>query len=80
MAHSNRTNTRINTRTNIVLDDKLVSQAMKRAGVTTKRAAVDAALRAFVQDEPKAKPRDYSALLALEGSGLIDPDYDPKRK
>jgi len=62
----------MNTRTNIVLDDKLVAKAMKRAGVKTKKAAVEAALKSFV-----AKP-DYSAVLALRGSGLISDDYDPK--
>jgi hypothetical protein len=62
----------MNTRTNIVLDDDLVAQAMTLARVTTKKAAVEAALRAYVR-----KP-DYSALMALRGKGLIDPDYDPK--
>lgn len=62
----------MNTRTNIVLDDELVAQAMLRANVTTKKAAVEAALRAYVK-----KP-DYSAILALRGKGLIDPDYDPR--
>ena len=62
----------MNTRTNIVLDDDLVAQAMLLARVSTKKAAVEAALRAYVR-----KP-DYSGLLALEGKGLIDPDYDPK--
>ncbi len=62
----------MNTRTNIVLDDQLVAQAMARAGVKTKKAAVEAALRAFVR-EP-----DYSGLLALAGTGVIADDYDPK--
>ena len=62
----------MSTRTNIVLDDELVAQAMARAGVTTKKAAVEAALRAFVR-----KP-DYSGLLALVGTGVIADDYDPK--
>ena len=62
----------MNTRTNIVLDDELVAQAMTLARVTTKKAAVEAALRAYVR-----KP-DYSALLALQGESLIDPDYDPR--
>ena len=62
----------MNTRTNIVLDDKLIAQAMERAGVKTKKAAVEAALKAFVR-----KP-DYRGLLALEGSRLIADDYDPK--
>jgi Arc/MetJ family transcription regulator len=60
------------TRTNIVLDDDLIAEAMERAGVTTKKAAVEAALRAYVR-----KP-DYSGLLALAGSGVIADDYDPK--
>ncbi|MES2948975.1 MAG: type II toxin-antitoxin system VapB family antitoxin [Pseudomonadota bacterium] len=62
----------MSTRTNIVLDDELVAQAMARAGVKTKKAAVEAALRAFVR-----KP-DYSGLLALVGAGTIADDYDPK--
>ena len=62
----------MNTRTNIVLDDELVAKAMARAGVKTKKAAVEAALRAFVR-----KP-DYSDLLALAGTGVIADGYDPK--
>ncbi len=62
----------MSTRTNIVLDDDLVAQAMARAGVKTKKAAVEAALRAFVR-----KP-DYSGLLALAGTGVIADGYDPK--
>lgn len=62
----------MSTRTNIVLDDELVAKAMARAGVKTKKAAVEAALRAYVRQP------DYSALLALEGSHLVSGDYDPK--
>lgn len=62
----------MNTRTNIVLDDQLVAQAMARAGVKTKKAAVEAALRAFV------RVPDYSGLLALQGSDVLADDYDPK--
>lgn len=36
-------------RTNIDIDDKLMKQAMKALGVTTKKAAVEAALRQAVQ-------------------------------
>ena len=61
----------MNTRTNIVLDDELIAQAMARARVTTKKAAVEAALKAFVR-----KP-DVAGLLALQGTNPIDPDYDP---
>lgn len=62
----------MSTRTNIVLDDALLSQAMAKARVTTKKAAVEAALRAYVR-----KP-DYSGLLALQGSDVLADDYDPK--
>lgn len=61
----------MSTRTNIVLDDELVAQAMARAGVRTKKAAVEAALRAYVRQP------DYSGLLALEGSDVLADDYDP---
>jgi Bacterial antitoxin of type II TA system, VapB len=62
----------MSTRTNIVLDDELVAQAMAKARVKTKKGAVEAALRAYVR-----KP-DYSGLLAARGKGLIDEDYDPR--
>lgn len=60
----------MDTRTNIVLDDELVARAMAKAGVTTKKAAIEVALRAYVR-EP-----DWAGLLSLEGAGLIADDYD----
>ena len=60
-------------RTNIVLDDKLVRQAMKLANVRTKREAVDTALRKFVQSGQQKK------LLDLFGTGGLRKDYDYKR-
>lgn len=60
-------------RTNIVLDDKLVREAMKLANVRTKREAVDVALRRFVQSGRQKK------LLELHGTGGIRKDYDCKR-
>jgi len=61
----------MNTRTNIVIDDALIAQAMVRARVKTKKAAVEAALKAFVR-----KP-NYAGLLALQGSNVLADDYDP---
>lgn len=61
----------MNTRTNIVIDDELIAQAMLRARVKTKKAAVEAALRAYVR-----KP-NYAGLLALQGSDVLADDYDP---
>ena len=57
-------------RTNIVLDDRLVKEAMRLAHARTKREAVDVALRAYVA---RGKQRD---ILKLVGQALIAPDYD----
>ncbi len=60
-------------RTNIVLDDDLVREAMKLANVTTMREAVDLALRRFVHSGRQRR------LLALKGTGGIRKGYDYKR-
>ena len=57
-------------RTNIVLDDKLVREAMKATGAKTKREVVDIALRRLVQLKGRKN------ILDLVGTNLIDPDYD----
>ena len=59
-------------RTNIIIDEKLVQRAMKLAGVRTKRAAVEAALRHFVGTS------GYAAVLSLYGTGGVRAGYDPK--
>ena len=60
-------------RTNIVLDDRLVREAMKLAKARTMREAVDIALRRFVQGGKQRK------LLDLYGTGGVRKDYDHKR-
>ena len=60
-------------RTNIVIDPKLVREAMKLAGARTMREAVDIALRRFVQSGRQRK------LLDLHASGGVRKDYDYKR-
>lgn len=57
-------------RTNIVLDDKLVAEAMKLTHAKTKREVVDLALREVVA------LRKRKNILDLVGQGLIAPDYD----
>ena len=57
-------------RTNIVLDDKLVREAMKLAGVGTKREAIHIALARFVQSGRQKR------LLQLHGDGGLRKDYD----
>lgn len=51
-------------RTNIDLDDELTAEVMRRFGVTTKKAAVDLALRRLV-----GVPLTRDFLLSLEGIG-----------
>jgi len=51
-------------RTNIDIDDELIARVMSRFRVTTKREAVDLALR-----RAAGEPLDADGLLALRGSG-----------
>lgn len=51
-------------RTNIDIDDELAAEVMRRFGLTTKRAAVDLALRRLVES-----PLSREFLLGLEGVG-----------
>jgi Arc/MetJ family transcription regulator len=60
-------------RTNIVIDERLVRRVMRLYRLTTKRAAVDFALRALVGDRRR---RD---MLDLEGAGW-DGDLVAMRK
>lgn len=54
-------------RTNIVIDDELMDQAMKATGLKTKRAVVEAGLRKLVQLDEQAKILDYFGKLHWEG-------------
>jgi Arc/MetJ family transcription regulator len=51
-------------RTNIDIDEELAAEVMRRFGLTTKRAAVDLALRRLV-----GLPLTREFLLGLEGVG-----------
>lgn len=57
-------------RTNILLDDALVAEALRYSKVKTKRALVDLALREFVMQRKRLDVRD------LKGKDLVDPAYD----
>ena len=57
-------------RTNIVLDDRIVTEAMKLTKAKTKRDVVDLALREIVA------LRRRKNVLDLVGQDLIAPDYD----
>ena len=60
-------------RTNIVLDQDLVEEALRYAGVRTKRELVDLALREFVENHKRRDVRE------LRGKVRLRPDYDYKR-
>lgn len=60
-------------RTNVVMDDELVREAMTLSGLRTKRELVEVALREFVAFRKRLDVRD------LRGEGLIDEAYDYKR-
>ncbi len=57
-------------RTNIVIDDELMAEAMRATGAKTKREVVETALRDLVM---RARLRQ---LKDLRDMNLIDPDYD----
>jgi Arc/MetJ family transcription regulator len=61
-------------RTNIEIDDTLLSQAMAAAGLSTKRATVEAGLRLLVRVRKQAK-----ALAKLKGLGW-EGDLDEMRR
>jgi Arc/MetJ family transcription regulator len=62
------------TRTNLELDEELVTEAMRRYGLPSRRAAVDFALRRLVGDTMTKQ-----AALAMEGSGW-DADLNELRR
>jgi len=59
-------------RTNIVLDDQLVSEAQALSQIKTKRELIEQALKEFVAHRKRLNLRD------LKGMGGIREDYDYK--
>ena len=54
-------------RTNIVIDDQLMSEAMRKAGLKTKRAAVEAGLRLLIQVKSQARIRRLRGKVRWQG-------------
>jgi hypothetical protein len=54
-------------RTNIDIDDKLMKQAMKATGTTTKKAAVEACMREVVQLRQQGRVRKIFGIGGWEG-------------
>ncbi|MBJ6609397.1 MAG: type II toxin-antitoxin system VapB family antitoxin [Candidatus Thiothrix moscowensis] len=59
-------------RTNIVLDEQLVSEAFKLTGIKTKRELILQALKEMVENRKRLNLRD------LKGAGGFHRDYDYK--
>ena len=55
-------------RTNIVIDDKLIQQAMKATGLKTKRAVVEAGLKLLIQVKAQAGVRNLRGRVSWEGN------------
>jgi Arc/MetJ family transcription regulator len=60
-------------RTNIEIDDDLIREAMRRSGVSTKKAAVEAGLRMLV------KTHRQTAIRRLKGKVRWDGDLNESR-
>jgi Arc/MetJ family transcription regulator len=54
-------------RTNIVIDDKLMSEALKATGLTTKREAVELGLRTLIKLKKQEGLRAFRGRLKWEG-------------
>ena len=54
-------------RTNIVIDDKLMADAMRATGLKTKREAVELGLRTLLRLRQQAELRSLKGKLAWQG-------------
>ena len=54
-------------RTNIVIDDKLMDDALEATGLTTKKEAVEMGLKALIRMKKQEKIRKYKGKLSWEG-------------
>jgi Arc/MetJ family transcription regulator len=61
-------------RTNIEIDDQLMRQAMRATGARTKRAAVEAGLRALIRIQRQ------SGILRLRGKVKWEGDLEQSRR
>ena len=54
-------------RTNIVIDDKLMQEALKRSGLPTKRATIEYALELLIKLKRQESIKDFRGKLRWEG-------------
>jgi len=63
-------------RTNVVLDDNLVKNALKISGISTKKELIRVALKEFIKNRSRFNIRDLKGKISFE-SGY---DYKSLRK
>ena len=54
-------------RTNIVIDDELMDEALKASGLSTKKEAVEAGLKALIKIKSQERIRAFRGKLKWEG-------------
>jgi Arc/MetJ family transcription regulator len=54
-------------RTNVVLDDELISSALKASGLKTKKAAIEEGLKLLIQVKSQTKIREFRGKLKWSG-------------
>ena len=54
-------------RTNVVIDDKLMSRALRSSGCRTKRSAIESGLRLLVQVNSQKKLRTLKGKISWDG-------------
>ena len=54
-------------RTNVVIDDELMTQALRSSGCRTKRSAIESGLRLLVQVNSQKKLRQLKGKITWEG-------------
>jgi len=54
-------------RTNVVIDDELMSRALRSSGCRTKKAAIEEGLRLLVQMNSQKRLRELKGKIAWEG-------------
>ena len=54
-------------RTNIVIDDKLMDEALKATGVNTKKEAVELGLKTLIRLKKQERIRKFRGKLSWEG-------------
>lgn len=55
-------------RTNVVIDDKLMSRALRSSGCRTKRAVIESGLKLLVQVNSQKKLRSLKGKIAWDGN------------